>query len=92
MISRYIRLDVLENKYLETPKYLNITQQMIGEYKVLTLTNGNRLDIVAYDNYSDPELWWVLALVNDLKTPFITQTINLIVPINVNNILNSINT
>lgn len=29
-----------------------------------------RLDLIAYSYYRTPELWWVIALVNDIVSPF----------------------
>ena len=34
-----------------------------------------RLDLLSYRFYNTPELWWVLALVNDILSPFDDITI-----------------
>lgn len=88
---RYSKTETIETKSgeirLATPTFYNITEQDIGEYRVVTVKKGARLDNIAYQHYGDPKLWWILALVNELKTPFVGETLNLVVPLNYNLIL-----
>jgi hypothetical protein len=37
----------------------------------VTSVNANRLDIIANMFYGTPQLWWILAAVNDLVDPMI---------------------
>ena len=38
-----------------------------------TVTNGQefRLDLISYDIYGTATLWWVIALVNEIRNPFV---------------------
>jgi len=42
-----------------------------------TIVEGEelRLDSIAYSYYRTPELWWVIALVNDIISPFDTLVV-----------------
>jgi hypothetical protein len=41
----------------DTDRYVEVDSQYLG-----------RLDLMSYDQYDDVELWWVIALVNDINT------------------------
>lgn len=88
MPTRYDRLKKV-GKRLETPTLPKFTEKNIGTYKIITVTKGQRLDNISYSVYGDSSLWWILASVNDLKLPFISDnTFNLMVPDNPNIIMN----
>jgi hypothetical protein len=40
-----------------------------GETLLVVADVNARLDLIAYDYYGDPNLWWVIALHNDLDVP-----------------------
>lgn len=89
-MSRYKNLNQI-NIRLEFPKPLEINDITIGDYQIITVKEGQRLDTIAYDFYKDSNLWWVLAKVNNLRLPFISERLNLIVPLNVNGIISQLN-
>lgn len=51
------------------------------QYKVKLL---DRLDHLAYKNYKDGRLWWVIALVNDIKFEFTDMVVgeDILIPYN----------
>lgn len=51
IFNKYILDNPLEDRYLYTK----------------TLREHETLESVAYDEYSDPELWWVLVIINDIR-------------------------
>ena len=86
--SKYIKTD--DKIRLETPRFVNITEQDIGEYRIITVGKGSRLDNIAYQQYNDASLWWVLAKVNDMIFPFVTEAKNLVVPLNPNLVIQKV--
>jgi hypothetical protein len=88
-MNRYKNLEQV-GKRLATPKDVNITEQDIGEYRTITVKRGTRLDNVAFDMYEDASLWWVIAYVNGLITPFISDKMNLVIPKNPNPIIQKV--
>lgn len=56
-------------------------------------TVGDRLDLLAYDYYGDPELWKIIASANALPCDslFITPGTQIRIPANLNNALIDIN-
>lgn len=51
IFNKYILTSPIENKYLFT--------RILNEHETLK--------DIAYDEYGDPELWWVLAIINDIR-------------------------
>ena len=43
-------------------------------------TEGDRLDLLAYEFYSDPHLWWFIASINNLKSMNVEPGISLRIP------------
>lgn len=87
MASRYNGLKQIGKK-LESPKIIKLKDKDIGETRLITVKSGERLDNISYDMYNDSSLWWIIAQVNNLKEPYIRETMNLIIPLNPNNIIN----
>jgi len=88
-ISRYANLTKVNNR-LATQKKFKITEENVGDYNIITVRRGERLDNVAYDAYGDSELWYTLALINDLSLPFISDKMNLIIPKDIDKFINDI--
>jgi len=52
---------------------------------------GQRLDVLAYKYYGDPDYWWVIALANRIIDPFSLTVGQLIrIPSNVLDVLNKV--
>lgn len=59
--------------------------EAIKEIEVEAVVNGkgkyqNRLDQVAYEYLKDPQLWWVIAIFNDIIDPMTTEIEQIKVP------------
>jgi hypothetical protein len=63
-----------------------------NDYYVIT-TVEDRLDLLAYDFYQDPSLWWVIASANSLSGDSMYPPIGvqLRIPTNIESILNTYN-
>ena len=48
-------------------------------------TEGDRCDNLAFRFYGDPDLWWFIARVNELKTMNIPAGTKLRIPVSINN-------
>ena len=77
--------------YFNPLKYPEIPLSSSDVY-VLTL-DGDRLDLIADQFYSDTRLWWIIANANtDIvrrDSYNIPGGLEIIIPLNINNILNS---
>ena len=51
IFNKYVLQDAIEPKYLFTR----------------LLSDNESLEDIAYDEYGDAELWWVLAIINDIR-------------------------
>ena len=75
--SRYIDTEIIDNHHYGTFRLpilsnglvnLNLLKGVkITEY---TYKRGDRLDHLAAKFYGDEELWWIIAITNDIKYPF----------------------
>lgn len=52
--------------FFDTPDFPDFPTNDKDKYITIDESYVGRLDLVAFDKYKDPELWWVLALVNNL--------------------------
>jgi hypothetical protein len=96
MASRYqtiplTRLDSTGSLYYQTNKYPTI-QPTDTDYYIIT-TVGDRLDLLAYDFYQDPSLWWVIASANALPgdSLFPPAGIQIRIPTNLQTVLSTYN-
>lgn len=96
MPSRYqkipvTKLNVTGSQYYETNIYPEITPTN-NDYYVIT-TAGDRLDLLAFDFYQDPSLWWVIASANALPgdSIFVPVGIQLRIPTDLQTVLNEYN-
>lgn len=74
-------------RVLKTTKYPVIAPQ---ESDAIVITNEtDYLDTLAYTYYSDPTLWWIIALANNLGKGrmSVPPGLQLRVPMNINDIL-----
>lgn len=78
-ISRYkILRGVTENNdtrgsYLETQNLRTIPKSDDDIYHVVSDNEVNRLDIISFNYYGTPHLWWAIAWANDFIDPFILK-------------------
>lgn len=96
MANRYqnipvTKLNATGSLYYQTNIYPTI-QPTDGDYYVIT-TVDDRLDLIAYDFYQDPSLWWVIASANALPGDSIYPPIGiqLRIPTNLQTVLSTYN-
>jgi hypothetical protein len=96
MPSRYqtiqtTKLNATGSLYYVTNVYPEIAPTN-NDYYVIT-TVEDRLDLLAYDFYQDPSLWWVIASANSLSGDSMYPPIGvqLRIPTNIESILNTYN-
>lgn len=70
--SPYYITDVVNTKFLDIMINRGINPQPDDLYWTITPVYQYRPDILAYDLYADPKLWWVFAQrnPNTLKDPY----------------------
>ena len=74
--SPYYATDVVNSKFLDIMIDRPIYKQPSDIYWEITLLYEYRPDMLAYDLYANPKLWWVFASRNPnaLKDPFFDFT------------------
>ena len=70
--SPYYTTDIANNKFLDIMLNRPIPKLANDQYWTITPTYNMRPDMLAFDLYSDPKLWWVFAQRNPnrLVDPF----------------------
>jgi hypothetical protein len=53
--------------FWETPEFPDVVPQDGDLFIDITDQNLGRLDLVAFDMYGDADLWWVIALANNIE-------------------------
>lgn len=64
---------------------IDIRSEFVSNLKELDFSNvidlnGQLLDFIAYKFYGIEELWWVIALYNNISDPFSTEGITIKIP------------
>lgn len=71
--SRYRRLSRITddegNQYLESADAISFPVRSDDSYHIVTAKDANRLDLVAYQYYGNPLLYWVIAVASDIDDP-----------------------
>lgn len=65
-----IRDNDLPNTYSTYKKAVLKDDIKIKAYHKVTEAQRNRLDMIAYEHYMDAQLWWLIAMANDIIDPF----------------------
>ena len=65
--SPYYDTNVVDNKFLDVLEYREIPQHPDDLYYEVPQVYQYRRDLLAYDLYGDPKLWWVFAARNPNK-------------------------
>ena len=70
--SPYFATDIVNNQYLDIMINRPIPVDQTDTYFIITAAYNLRPDLLAYDLYQDPKLWWVFAQrnTNRLTDPF----------------------
>jgi len=68
-ISRYRNTNVIDKKYFETVDFPQIDVTKISTFSI-RITDGDRLDNLAFKYLGSGEYWWVIALINDIDWSF----------------------
>ena len=61
------------NSYLETQNLRKIPKSDDDVYHIVADSEVNRLDIISFNYYGTPHLWWAIAWANDFIDPFILK-------------------
>ena len=73
-LSRYAKSYRLLNKddeqYIETYEGHSIPVSPDDTYHIVTARDKNRLDLISFQYYKTPLLWWVIAEASDIIDPF----------------------
>ena len=76
-ISRYSIyrqiIDSNNDTYLETVNQTPVAESNLDKYHEVEQNEENRLDIIANKYYGSPDLWWVIAMGNNIIDPFIVK-------------------
>jgi nucleoid-associated protein YgaU len=95
MASRYIHTQISNNsnagkRYYESTIYPNIKHSNTDMY--IVVEQGDRLDILAKTYYGNSDLWWVIAVANNINDAVfhIQPGVQLRIPQNVGRILRDI--
>lgn len=62
--SPYYNTSVVDNKYMDVMQYRAIPRNTSDVYYIIPQTYEYRPDMLAFDLYNDPRLWWVFAARN----------------------------
>lgn len=62
--SPYYQTNIVDNKYLDVMVYRPIPGLASDVYYEIDVAYQYRPDMLAYDLYGDPKLWWVFAARN----------------------------
>lgn len=70
--SPYYLTDIVNNKFLDVMNNRPVPATASDVYWTITKVYEYRPDLLAYDLYADPKLWWVFAQrnPNTLKDPY----------------------
>lgn len=53
--------------FWETPNFPDVVPQDNDTYITIDDSTAGNLDLIAFDAYGDADLWWVIALANDIE-------------------------
>lgn len=71
--SRYkftdVLIDIDGRKFLESIKIKGIRESEDDRFHRVDSGEVNRMDLIAYNYYDNPRLWWVIAYANNIKNP-----------------------
>ena len=74
MTSRYKRDQRIVNdnleEYIETHNKKTIAESSSDSYYVVTKKDEQRLDLISFNYYKTPLLWWVIAEASGITDPF----------------------
>lgn len=57
------------DEFLETYVFKDIPISESDVYVVIDSGWQNRIDLIAYEFYKNPDLWWVIAMANNITNP-----------------------
>jgi len=93
-MNRYQNIPITKYENIGSQYYLNniypdIPVSNNDDYVITVL--GDRLDLLAYDFYSDETLWWIIATANGLSgdSLYLEPGIQLRIPVDVTSIINN---
>jgi hypothetical protein len=94
---RYEQNTILTEKFTNKTYYKNKLYPNIpisSEDIFVITTTGDRLDLLAYTYYQNPEYWWIISMANNNITKgsmFPQPGTQLRIPLNVNEVLRTFN-
>lgn len=63
-------LDDTGHQFVETYDSKKIPESSEDTYHIVTLKDTNRLDLISFQYYRTPLLWWVIAEASNITDPF----------------------
>jgi len=93
IIDRYAFLDIISEKYIKTFPAIKASELYSNTDIFLKLNYGQRIDTLAYQYLGSGNYWWIIAIYNNLKTPFDKELIVgklLRIPISINRIIQAL--
>jgi len=80
-----------KNRYYSNNVYPSIPVSQEDDYVIAVL--GDRMDLIAFDFYGDPSLWWVIASANSLPgdSLYLEPGMQIRIPFNVTAVINQYN-
>ena len=66
--------------FLENDALIKEIKNLEIDKSINSLLYQNRLDLLSYDCYGNSDLWWILAIYNDIKNPMKFEAKELSIP------------
>lgn len=86
-VSRYRNVPIIDGKHQATFDFPNIDINQIATFSI-RISDADRLDTLAARYFGQGELWWVIALLNDIDYSWNFASGQIIkIPVDVNEVL-----
>ena len=69
-INRYSNLKLINNTFISTFPAINPSELEQEDDLIVKISSTQRIDQLAYQYLGDGSLWWMICLLNGMKTPF----------------------
>lgn len=89
-VNRYSFQSIVGGRYISTFPYISAKELESSNDIFIKLNYGQRIDTLAHQFLGSGEYWWIICLLNNLKTPYDKSLIVgkvLRIPTSVNRIL-----
>jgi hypothetical protein len=86
MANRYSNIEILSGSSIADPRYYKNAiypevEPSENDTYIIT-TSDDRLDLLAYDFFGDPKLWWIIAAANNFpgNSMYVTNGVQVRIP------------